>query len=256
MKPSQKITALIVDDEPLAREGLSTLVKQDGSFSIRGEADDGEHAVLMILKKKPDVVFLDIQMPDMDGFEVLAALPEDTIPIVVFVTAYDEFAIKAFKANALDYLLKPLDPVRVLSSLHRIKELIRLRRKAVYVDSVIDVMKSLQPQKQYPDRFTVRMAGKIAFVHTGDICWIESDADYVHIHTADKKYVLRKTMKSFERKLDPMLFARVHRSCIVRIDRIKELQPMHHGDFVALLTNGKTIGVSRRYKKNLPYTNM
>lgn len=254
MKAVQKISALIVDDEPLAREGIRSMIARDSSFRICGEADDGERAVQLILRKKPDVVFLDIQMPEMDGFEVLAALPPQKIPIVVFVTAYDEFAIKAFRSNALDYLLKPLDPDSVQASLSRIKELIRLRQRAQYSDSVADAIKSLQPRKKYPDRLTVRSAGKILFVHVDDIQWIESDADYIQIHTADRKYVLRETMNSVSQKLNPALFARVHRSFIVRVDQIKELQPLHHGDFAALLKNGKTIQISRRFKINLPHT--
>ncbi|MBI2428578.1 MAG: response regulator transcription factor [Ignavibacteriales bacterium] len=253
MKSDRKISALIVDDEPLAREGLRSIVSKDKSFIVCGEADDGENAVQTVLHKKPDVLFLDIQMPEMDGFEVLAALPQQKIPVVVFVTAYDEFAIKAFQSNALDYILKPLDPERVHAALSRIKEMIRLKRRAGYSDSVADVIKLLQPQKKYPDRLTIRSTGKIVFVHVDDIRWIESDADYIHIHTPDRKYIVRETMNSMSLKLDPSRFARVHRSYIVKVDFIKELQRMHHGDFVALLKNGKTISISRRYKKNLPH---
>ncbi|MCX6120076.1 MAG: LytTR family DNA-binding domain-containing protein [Ignavibacteriales bacterium] len=248
MKAHSKISFLIVDDEPLAREGLREILKSEKDFLNIGEAENGEEAVHKIVKRKPDIVFLDIQMPEMDGFQVLSAIPRKILPLVVFVTAYDEFAVKAFSTNALDYILKPMDMDRVRLSLHRVREIIQLKQSADYSEKAMEVLKSFQPQTKYAERITVRAKEKIYFVEVADIRRIEAAEDYIYVHTVHGKHIMRETMHGIEQLLDPSQFARVHRSHIVRIDFVKELQPMHHGDYIAILKDGVKLTISRKYK--------
>ncbi len=253
MKTDQSISALIVDDEPLSRHGLREILDSEKNISVIGEAHDGEEAVHQILKHHPDVVFLDIQMPEMNGFEVLKNIPSGKLPLIVFVTAYDEFAIKAFSTNALDYILKPYDPERVRSSLHRVKEMIRMKSTVTYSERMMEVLKSFQNAQKYPDRFSIRSAGKIYFVSSHEIVWIEAAADYIHLHTKNGKHITRETISSIEKQLDPSKFVRIHRSYIVSFDHIRELDPMHHGEYIALLSDGAKLTVSRTYKEKHSY---
>lgn len=253
MKTNQRISALIVDDEPLSRHGLREILDGVKDITVIGEAHDGGEALQQILKLHPDVVFLDIQMPEMNGFEVLSNIPLGKLPLIVFVTAYDEFAIKAFSANALDYILKPFDSERILSSLHRVREMIRLKETVKYSEKMLEVLQSFQTSQKYVDRFSIRSAGKIYFVNSLEIIWIEAAADYIHLHTKNGKHTTRETIGSIEKQLDPSKFVRIHRSCIVNLDHIRELQPMYHGEYTAILNNGTKLTVSRTYKEKLAY---
>ncbi len=251
MRLKSTISVLIVDDEPLARHGLQEILTEDKSIMILGEAKDGDEALEKILQFSPDVVFMDIQMPERNGFEVLRSIPKEKLPITIFVTAFDEFALKAFSENALDYILKPFDDERIHASVQRAKELISLKERAAYSSRMVHMMESMGGREKFTQRISIRTSKKIIFINVNDILWIESDADYIHIHTAKEKHVTRETMKGIEPQLDPSKFVRIHRSFIVNIDHILELQPLHHGDYVAQLKNGQRLSVSRKYKAKL-----
>jgi two-component system, LytTR family, response regulator len=171
------------------------------------------------------------------------------LPLVIFVTAYDEFAVKAFSANALDYILKPMDPGRVRSSLRRVRETLKLRRSAEYSQKVMEALKSFQAPPKYAEQIMVRTKGKICFVEVKGIRRIEAADDYIHIFTAQGKYMMRETMKGIEQQLDPSLFARISRSNMIRLDFIRDLQPMYHGEYIATLKDGMQLTVSRKYKR-------
>lgn len=251
MKSVKKISVIIVDDEPLAREGLREILKEEKDISVVAESSDGEEAVRHIKKFNPDVVFLDIQMPEMNGFEVIRNIPANQLPLFIFVTAYDEFAIKAFTSNALDYVLKPFDAERIHSSLFRIREMLRLKEQANYSEQVLSALKSFQSPKKYVERISIRSLGKINFVSVDDILWIEADADYLHFHTKNGKHTTRETISGIEQQLDPSKFARIHRSYILNINCIRELQPQSHGEYIAILNQGTKLAVSRKFKSNL-----
>jgi len=253
MISSKKIAVMIVDDEPLARHGLREIFEEEKDIVIIAESSDGEEAVEHIKKYKPDVLFLDIQMPEMNGFDVVKSLKAEELPLVVFVTAYDEYAIKAFSANALDYILKPYDAERIHSSLHRVREMIRLKQTASYSERMMEALKSFQSTSTYIERISIRSAGKIYFVNIEEILWIEAAADYIYIHTKNGKHTTRETIGTIELQLDPSKFIRIHRSSIVNLNAVRELQPEHHGDYTAILDQGIKLTVSRKYKEKLSF---
>jgi two-component system LytT family response regulator len=220
--------AVIVDDEPLARRALRQLVSEDPEVTVAGECS-GVEAPELILRTRPDILFLDIQMPEVDGFEVIERVGPDTVPAVVFVTAHDEHALRAFDAQALDYLVKPFDDRRFFTALQRAKERARSR----------------PPRPAYVSRFLVRSREKIVFVKATEIDWIEAADYYVSLHSAGKSHLLRKSMAELEKELDPGTFIRVHRSAIVNIDRVKELHPLFRGDSIVVLEDGTKIRLSR-----------
>jgi two-component system LytT family response regulator len=251
MASDRKITVMIVDDEPLARHGLREIIGSEKDLMIVAEAADGEEALRSIAKHSPDVVFLDIQMPEVDGFDVISALPKKKIPLVVFVTAYDEFAVKAFESHALDYVLKPFDAERIRSALHRVREMIRLKTNAAYSVKILEALQSRHSPKKYIERIMVRNAGKISFVPVDEVLWIEAAADYIVLHTKNGKHTTREMIGSIEQQLDPSRFVRIHRSSIVNLSSIRELRPEHHGDMIALMIDGSKICVSRSYREKL-----
>jgi len=251
VKPDKKISAIVVDDEPLARHGLRDLLEEEKDFTVVAESCDGEEAIRHIRRYNPDVVFLDIQMPEVNGFEVVNAIPRNDLPLIVFVTAYDEFAVNAFSANALDYILKPFDSERIHSTLHRVREMLRLKERASYSEKILEALKSIQSAKSYIDRIPVRNAGKVSFVSVDDLVWIEAAEDYITLHTMTGTMTTRASIGAIEKQLDPSRFVRIHRSTIVNLHHIKELRPMDHGEFSALLRHGTTLTVSRTYKKRL-----
>lgn len=251
MRSNSSISLLIVDDEPLARHGLQEIISEDKSITILGEAKDGDEAIEKIMRLSPKIVLLDIQMPERNGFEVIRSIPKEKLPLIIFVTAFDEFALRAFSENALDYILKPFDSERILASVQRAKELISLKERAAYSSRMMHMMDSIGVQGKFLPRISIRTSKKIVFINVNDILWIESDADYIHIHTTKEKHITRETMSGIEPMLDPLKFVRVHRSFIVNIDYILELQPLHHGDYIARLKNGEKLPVSRKYKSKL-----
>lgn len=216
---------LIVDDEPLARGVVRSLVERDPELSVVGECS-GVDAVEAIERGRPDILFLDIQMPEVDGFDVLERAGANSVPAVVFVTAYDQYALRAFDVQALDYLLKPFDDARFYAALLRAKEKARLRTP-------------------YVRRFLVRTRGKVVLVNVDDVDWIEAADYYVSLHAHGRSHLLRETMQELEARLDPSRFVRVHRSAIVNIDRVQELHPLFRGDSVLLLRDGTQLRLSR-----------
>lgn len=245
------LRTLIVDDEPLARQRLRRLLQAEKELEIIGECEDGRSAVASILETKPDLVFLDVQMPEMDGFAVLREVGDQASPAVVFTTAYEEYALKAFEVHALDYLLKPFDQRRLQSAVARAKDRSSQSRKDDLRSRLEAALKDLgeAPKPKYQERLLVRHLGRIHFVKVEEIAWIEAAGNYVRLHVGDDEHLLRETMQGMEAQLDPKMFLRIHRSTMVNIDRIKELQPLFHGDYVVILKDGgRQLTMSRGYR--------
>ena len=223
------LRTLIVDDEPLARESIRVLLERDRDIEIVGECS-GVDAAALVARTRPQIMFLDVQMPEIDGFDLLGRIGEHAVPAVVFVTAYDAFAVKAFEVQALDYLLKPFDDARFMRTLQRAKE------------------RAVAPQPKgdkYRQRFLVRVHERIVVVNATDIDWIEAADYYVTIHAGGRTYLLREPLADLEKSLDPAVFFRVHRSAIVNLGRIREIHPMFRGDSVLVLTDGSKVKLSR-----------
>jgi two-component system, LytTR family, response regulator len=232
-----KIRALIVDDEPLARSNLKVLLRQDTDIESIQESGSGMGAVAEIRATRPDLVFLDVQMPECGGFEVLEILKADeSLPVIVFVTAHDEYALRAFDAGALDYLLKPFDDARFHLAMQRAKQ-------------KLAVKEPLPPQET--PRLTVRSAGQVAYVQIPDIDWVEAADYYVCLHVGTKSHLLRKSMAELERELDPHIFCRIHRSTIVNLRRVRALQVDPTGEYEVILESGRQLRLSRRFRKDL-----
>jgi two-component system LytT family response regulator len=221
---------LIVDDEPLARESIRVLLERDRDVEIVGECS-GVDAAALVARTRPHILFLDVQMPEIDGFDLLGLIGEETVPAVVFVTAYDAFAIRAFEVQALDYLLKPFDDARFARTLERAKE-----------RAVAPPPKSAGGHRQ---RFLVRVRERIVVVNAPDIDWIEAADYYVSIHSGGHAYLLREPLAELEKSLDPDVFFRVHRSAIVNLGRIREIHPMFRGDSMLVLSDGSQVKLSR-----------
>ena len=230
-----RIRTLVVDDEPLARSNLTVLLRLDPEIEIVGECSSGFEALAEIRGRKPDLVFLDVQMPECDGFDVVEQLGKDLPHAVVFVTAYDQYALKAFEAGALDYLLKPFDNARFDRALGRAKQRIALSKEA--------------PRKI--DRLVIKGAGQVTFVKISEIDWIEAADYYACLHLRTKTHLLRRRMSDLERELDPTVFCRIHRSSIVNINRIRGLEVAEDGEYEVTLDTGARLRLSRRYRKQL-----
>src|SRR5947208_8419061 len=224
------IRALIADDEALARKFIRRMLKDDRDFEIIGECSNGKETVAMIRKHNPDIVFLDVQMPEMDGFAVLESIGIERLPEIVFTTAYESYAIRAFELHALDYLLKPFDQVRFKAALKYAKERFHSQHEEDKRLQVGTLLESIRAQQEYLDRIIIRADGRITFLHTREIDWIEADDKYVHLHTGKNARMVRQTLAAIEGQLDPKKFLRVHRSTMVNVDRIKELQPLFNGE--------------------------
>ncbi|HEV8541546.1 MAG TPA: LytTR family DNA-binding domain-containing protein [Verrucomicrobiae bacterium] len=244
----EKIRTLIVDDEELARDRLRGLLARETEIDVVGEAADGRSAVALIEKIKPDLVFLDVQMPELDGFEVLRALGEKR-PNVVFVTAHDKFALKAFDVHAIDYLLKPFDRERFQTALQRAVEKVRAQRPGLQ-DGVNEVLEEVRPATK-AERLVVKTDGRVLLIKVNDIDWIEAADNYVSLHVGKESHMMRETMNSIESRLPPERFMRVSRSTIVNLERIQELQPMFHGEYTVLLKTGAKVTLSRSYRDKL-----
>lgn len=253
---SNKIRVLIVDDEPLARRGIRQLLETEKDFVVAGECKNGREAVSSIEKLAPELVFLDVQMPLLDGFGVVEALGEENLPsAVVFITAFDEHAIRAFEINALDYLLKPVDPERFQKTIKRVRAQLKSspnnRRDEKLFALLRDIQSLKNEQPKYLQRVVIKEAGRIFFLDVSEIDWISAQGNYVELHTKEKNYLLRETMDGIESKLNPRQFLRLRRSTIVRIEQIKELRPLFGGEFEVVLKNGAKLSSSRRYRQNL-----
>jgi len=245
------VHALIVDDEPLARRRIKVLLQQIERVAVIGECADGRQAVDSILNLRPDLVFLDIQMPELDGFEVIDAIGTDRMPVVVFVTAFDRYAVKAFDVHAVDYLLKPFDRLRFSNAVERALHEIDLHQQAGMSQNVRALISSLRADEYFESRILVKLGGRISILNANQIDWIEAAGNYVQLHAGKEVYLLRETMKSMEQRLPPGIFVRIHRSFIVNVECIKELQPHFHGDHMVILKDKTRLTLSRRYRDRL-----
>jgi two-component system LytT family response regulator len=239
------IRVLVVDDEPLARRAIRRFLSKHAGVNVIGECGDGESAVCLIREKKPDLVFLDIQMPEMDGFHVLSEVGADEMPVTIFVTGYDRYALRAFDANAIDYLLKPIGKDRFERALTRAQRRIAGEFKYDEAHRIISSLERLAAVQTYPDRLAIAKNGRVQFVATKDIDWIEADGNYARLHVGKREHEFRETLTSLEEKLNPAEFLRIHRSTIVNIQRIKEIQAWFHGHHRVLLQNGTELRMSR-----------
>lgn len=246
-----KIRAMVVDDEAMARERVVSLLRQEQDIELIGECSDGEQAVSAINSQQPDLVFLDVQMPAVDGFRVIEQVGPDKMPAVVFVTAYDEYAVRAFEVHALDYLLKPFGKERFLQTLQHARSHVERRRAGDLGKRLMALVQDIKPEPQKLDRLVVKSGGRVFFLRTEDIVWIEAAGNYVRLHLAEDSHLFRETMNGIEARLDPRRFVRIHRSRIVNSDRIKELQPWFNGEYVVVLQNGTRLTLSRGYREKL-----
>jgi two-component system LytT family response regulator len=245
------ITALLVDDEPLAREGLRMLLAADPEFASVLEAKNGREAVELIRNARPDLVFLDVQMPEMDGFAVVMEIGVDAMPAVVFVTAHDRFAIQAFEINAIDYLLKPVTEARFAAAVTRAKQRLLAKPADAASKQILSLLETIASPGKYLKRLAVRSAGKTVFVDVDDIDWLEAAENYVQLHVGRATHLLHVTMNTIEQSLDPATFLRIHRSVIVNIRRIQEMQPIAHGEYVLTLSTGVRVQSGRMYADRL-----
>lgn len=252
-----KIRTLIVDDEPLARQRVRKLLELDPDITVLGECGDGEQAVAEVCQSHPDLMFLDVQMPALDGFGVLQALRASTadmataLPVVIFVTAHDRYALKAFEVNALDYLLKPFDKARFAAALERAKTQVR-QGSAVTLDARLQkLLQIIETRRPGPERLMIKSDGRIYFVRIDQIDWIESAGNYVRLHVGKEIHLMRESLSALEKKLNPSRFVRIHRSTIVNLECMRELQPAFHGDYVIILHDGTELPVSRSCRDKL-----
>jgi two-component system LytT family response regulator len=240
---------LIADDEPLACERLRTLLEAERDIELVGECHDGRSAAEAIRRMAPDLIFLDVQMPEMDGFAVLDALPSP--PAVVFVTAFDQFAIRAFDVCALDYLLKPFDRERFRKALTRARAECERRSVSDLGQRLQSLLAELRDRKQYVERLVVRTGGRVLFLKVAELDFIEPAGNYLRLHCGAEEYLYRETLARMETMLDPARFARIHRSTIVNVERVKELHPLFRGDYAVILRDGHQLTLAKAYRDRL-----
>lgn len=239
------IRVLIVDDEPLARKRIRSLLIDHRDISVVAECGTGREAIKVIQEESPDLLFLDIQMPEIGGFEVLQSIPDHSMPAIIFTTAYDQHALQAFEVHALDYLLKPFKQERFREAVERARTQLAKSEALAVNPGLAALLAKLREDRHYLNLFMVKSASRVVFVKAGDVDWIESAANYALLHVAEKTHILRHTMRELESKLCPKMFQRISRSVIVNLERVKELQPMGKGQYVILLSNGKQLTMSR-----------
>jgi two-component system LytT family response regulator len=245
-----KIRTLVVDDEPVARTRLISLLQGEPDFEVAGECANGAEALSAISSESPDLVFLDVEMPEMDGLELARALGPDRMPPVVFVTAFNQYALQAFEIHALDYLLKPFSSERFRSALSHVREQVAQRRATTVGRQLLAMLPEIRPRETL-DRMVVRSSGRIYFVRTAEIDWCEAAANYVCLHVGAQTHVVRETMNRLESQLDTNQFIRIHRSTIVNLDRVQELRSSFNGEHVVVLRDGTRLALSRGYRDNL-----
>lgn len=246
-----KIRCLVVDDEPLGRERIVSLLRGIPDAEVVGESDTGGAAIRAITELSPDLLFLDVQMPEVDGFGVLAALPAPQVPAVIFVTAYDEYALKAFDVHAQDYLLKPFDRDRFLSAFARAADRIRADRSSGVNERLLALLEEIERGRPRRARIPIRSGGSVFFLPVEEVDWIEAADNYVRIHAKSDVHVLRQTLQRMEESLPPNDFVRIHRSTIVNVAKIKEIQPWFAGEYVVLLRDGTKLQTSKRFRARL-----
>jgi two-component system LytT family response regulator len=252
----EPIRTLIVDDEPAARNGIRHLLRGDPEIAVVGECRNGREAVQALRRDGADLVFLDVQMPDLDGFGVVREIGAAEMPVVVFVTAYDQYALRAFEVHALDYLLKPFSDERFHAALNRAKAQVRQGRLRELSDKLADLLEGREEAvpggaARHLRRLVIKAGGRVSLLPVRDVEWLEAEGDYVRLHVGKTSHVIRDTMKALEAQLDPTRFVRIHRSTIVNIERVKELQPMFKGEYVVVLFDGTELNLSRGYRDHL-----
>lgn len=265
---SGPIRVLVVDDEPLARDCVRLALEDVDEIDLIGECGDGEEAVAAIREAAPDLVLLDVQMPELDGFDVVERIGVEEMPAVVFVTAYDEHAVRAFEVHAIDYIMKPFDDARLVEAVRHALRQIRLREAGELGRRLAAVLTDLPaaarpeasggarsasdgPNGAYASRVLVRDRDRFRFVETAAIDWLEAAGNYVRLHTGDRSHLIRATLSGTLERLDPARFVRIHRSTVVNVERIREVQPWVGGDYVAILHDGRQLKVSRTYRDSL-----
>jgi two-component system LytT family response regulator len=246
-----ELRVLLVDDEPLVRQGIRDFLVDEPDVVVVGECGNGLEALETIARERVDLVFLDIQMPELDGVGVAAALTAQEGPAVVFVTAYSEHALRAFEVNAVDYVLKPFDRERFRAALGRARGRIAAGERTELSSRLSAVLAELERARGYAQRILVRSDGRIRLVAVGEVDWIEAADNYVRVHAGAERHLVRETMAAMEARLDPSRFARIHRSTIVNLARIRELQPTFNGEYVVLLHTGAKLTLSRGYRDAL-----
>ncbi len=251
MTESAKIRVLIVDDEPLARKRIKRMLSGDPEVEIVGDCASGHQALAMMRESEPDLVFLDIQMPEMDGFSVLEAIAPERLPLVIFVTAYDQYALRAFEFYALDYLLKPFDRARFEKAMQRARERLSKAKGDELNQRTIALLEEIKARSKYLGRLVIKSGGRVFFIKTEEIDWIEAEGKYVRLHVGRESHLLREAIGGLEAQLDPARFLRIHRSTIVNIDRIRELQPWFHNEYRVILRDGTELMLSRSCRKKL-----
>lgn len=242
---------LIVDDEPLGRKMVRRMLEPYPEVEIIGECESGEEAINVIESKHPDLIFLDVQMPEIDGFAVLSKISQEKFPLIIFVTAYDEYALRAFEVNALDYLLKPYDRKRFDQAFQRAYNQFTNQKDHLVNERIISLLSESRSPQQFTERFVIKNSGRIFFLDVEEIMWIEADGNYVFLHTLHKKHIFRETISSLESKLNPAKFRQISRSTIVNLNFIKELQPFFRGNYKIVLQDGTELKLSHRYRNNL-----
>ena len=254
---TERIRTLVVDDEPAARAAIRALLADDPEIHVVGECADGRTALDAIRSGAPDLLFLDVQMPEMDGFTLLSRLDVAELPVVIFVTAYDHYALRAFEVHAQDYLLKPFDDERFRRAVAHAKQQVRQGKLGALSERLVALLDgvarppAVASNGQYLKRLAIRTGSRVTILGVKDIDWIEAEGDYVKIHAARAWHLLRETMKHLEAQFDPTRFVRIHRSTIVNVERIKELQPYFRGEYVVVLHDGTSLKLSRGYKEHL-----
>jgi two-component system, LytTR family, response regulator len=242
-----QITALIVDDEPLARRRIRRLLHAASDVTIVGEAGGGEEALRILDEQRPQLMFLDVQMPRMDGFEMVRRIPEESRPLIVFVTAYQQYALEAFRAAAVQYLLKPVEREPLRLALTRVRELVAARSNP----SLTAFLERVQQRTAFMQHVAVKSRGRVRLVPVEQIDWFESSGNYVRLHVGGERFLLRQTMNGLEQKLDPTQFVRINRATIVNLLRIRDTRPASHGDHVVMLHDGTQLQLSRVYRERL-----
>lgn len=243
-----EVSVLVVDDEPLVRDGLRAFVERDGRLRWIGEARAGREAVALVRQRRPALLLLDVQMPELDGFGVVEALGADTPPAVVFVTAFDAYALRAFDVHAVDYLLKPFEEERFTLAITRALERLGDPERRMPSDAWRGALEEIRARTGRVQRLLVKDDGRITVVPVAEIDWIEAADNYVKLHTGARTWMVRESMRDIERQLEGSGFARVHRSAIVNLARVRELQPLFGGEYVVLLTSGDKLTLSRGYR--------
>lgn len=245
---NKRLRVLVVDDEAPARRRLVDLLEEDGDFDAIMEAENGVAAVAMIEKERPDIVFLDVQMPEVDGFGVINAIGPDQMPVTIFVTAYDQYALKAFDADATDYLLKPFGTKRYEQAILRAKARVQQASAHVFGPKILDLVARRAEPGEIWDWIVIKTGGVTRFVMAAEIDWVEAAGVYVNLHVQGKEYVYRTSLGSVTKRLDPFRFVRIHRSSVVNLKSIVQLDPTSHGEFEVLLKDGTRLVLSRHYR--------